>query len=76
VLSRRGMLLGVAGAAGAAGVTAAGVAGTVGVVEGVLPGRPRLQAALGLNGDPGRVPGVAPTGAGCFRTSWRSSGRE
>ncbi|MCW2850709.1 MAG: hypothetical protein JWM84_373 [Nocardioides sp.] len=45
---------------GAVGVTSAGATGTVGVVEGVLPGRPRLQAALGLNGEPGRVPDVAP----------------
>ncbi|WP_193611762.1 alpha/beta hydrolase-fold protein [Nocardioides lijunqiniae] len=54
MLSRRGVLL------GAAAVTTVGVAGTAGVVEGVLPGRPALQAALGLNGEPGRVPDIAP----------------
>lgn len=44
---------------GAGGVVAAGAVGAVGVYEGVLPGRPRIQAVLGLNGEPGRVPDVA-----------------
>ena len=53
--SRRAVLLGGTGvlAAGAVGVGA-------GVYEGVLPGRPQLQARLGLNGDVGRVPDVEP----------------
>lgn len=53
--SRRAVLLGGTGvlAAGAVGVGA-------GVYEGVLPGRPQLQARLGLNGEAGRVPDVEP----------------
>ncbi|MGZ6804437.1 MAG: alpha/beta hydrolase [Nocardioidaceae bacterium] len=54
MISRRALLLG--GAAGVVGVAAAGV----GVEQGVLPGRPFLQARLGLNGDAGVVPDVAP----------------
>ncbi|MET0521121.1 MAG: alpha/beta hydrolase-fold protein [Jiangellaceae bacterium] len=53
--SRRAILLGGLGV-GAAGVAAA----AVGVEEGVLPGRPLVQETLGLNGEPGRVPDVAP----------------
>ena len=53
--SRRALLLGAAGA-GAVGVAGVGV----GVQQGVLPGRPELQEALGLNGDPGRVPAAVP----------------
>ena len=75
MLSRRSLLLG-GGAAAAAAVVAAGV----GVDQGVLPGRPGLQALLGLNGPAGVVPDVAPgrvdTGAfvsdarGGVRTGW------
>lgn len=66
-VGRRGLLLGAAG-----GVTAAGVA-AFGVYEGVLPGRPRVQAALGLNGEPGRVPDVAwgPVENGSFVSEHR-----
>jgi enterochelin esterase-like enzyme len=54
VLSRRALIAG--------GVVAAGVgaASGVGIYEGVLPGRPRLQSLLGLNGDAGVVPDVEP----------------
>lgn len=46
---------------GAAGVAVASVAGTgIGVEQGVLPGRPWLQAHLGLNGEAGVVPDVEP----------------
>jgi enterochelin esterase-like enzyme len=55
VLSRRSLLL--SGAA-VGGVALAGVA--VGVEQGVLPGRPTIQAHLGLNGAAGVVPDVAP----------------
>ncbi len=53
--SRRAVLL---GGAGVAAVGAVGVG--AGVYEGVLPGRPQLQARLGLNGDAGKVPDVRP----------------
>ncbi len=49
------MLLG-----GAAVAAAAVVGGGVGVEQGVLPGRPWLQARLGLNGEAGVVPDVEP----------------
>jgi enterochelin esterase-like enzyme len=52
VLSRRTLLV---GGAVATGVAVAGAA--VGVEQGVLPGRPTVQARLGLNGSAGRVPG-------------------
>lgn len=53
--SRRAVLL------GGAGVVAAGTVGAgAGVYEGVLPGRPQLQALLGLNGEAGKVPDVEP----------------
>jgi len=54
VLSRRSFLTG--------GVVAAGVgaASGVGIYEGLLPGRPRLQELLGLNGEAGVVPDVEP----------------
>jgi enterochelin esterase-like enzyme len=53
--SRRAVLL------GGAGVVAVGAVGMgAGVYEGVLPGRPQLQARLGLNGEAGTVPQVAP----------------
>lgn len=55
MLSRRALLLG--GTAGAAAL-AAGVG--LGVEQGVLPGRPWLQARLGLNGEPGRIPVITP----------------
>jgi S-formylglutathione hydrolase FrmB len=54
VLSRRAVLLG-----GATAVAAAAAAG-VGVEQGALPGRPWLQAHLGLNGAAGVVPDVEP----------------
>jgi enterochelin esterase-like enzyme len=53
--TRRAVLLGGAGVV-AVGAAAAGA----GVYEGVLPGRPQLQARLGLNGEPGKVPDVRP----------------
>jgi len=37
-----------------------GAASGVGIFEGVLPGRPKLQALFGLNGDPGVVPDYEP----------------
>ncbi|GAB6986647.1 alpha/beta hydrolase [Nocardioides pyridinolyticus] len=53
MLSRRSLLLG--------GTAAALVAGAgYGVEQGVLPGRPWLQATLHLNGPAGTVPDVAP----------------
>jgi pimeloyl-ACP methyl ester carboxylesterase len=54
VLSRRSFLTG--------GVVAAGVGAVsgVGIYEGVLPGRPRLQALFGLNGEAGQVPDYEP----------------
>ena len=52
--TRRAVLL------GGAGVATAGVLGAGAVYEGVLPGRPQLQARLGLNGDVGTVPDVQP----------------
>lgn len=53
--SRRAVLL------GGTGVAVAGAVGVgVGVHQGVLPGRPQLQARLGLNGEAGVVPDVAP----------------
>lgn len=54
MLSRRAVLLG-----GATAVAAAAAAG-LGVEQGALPGRPWLQAHLGLNGAAGVVPDVAP----------------
>ena len=53
-LSRRGFFTG----AGAAAVV--GSAAGVGIYERVLPGRPQLQAALGLNGADGVVPDIEP----------------
>lgn len=51
--SRRAVLL------GGAGLAAVGVVGVgAGVYEGVLPGRPQIQAGLGLNGKAGTVPDV------------------
>ena len=54
MLSRRALLTGAGLAAGA------GAAGGVGIVEGLLPGRPHLQALFGLNGDAGVVPDYEP----------------
>lgn len=54
-LSRRGLLLGSTGV-GLGAVTAVGV----GVERGVLPGRPRVQHLLGLNGADGTIPDVTP----------------
>jgi enterochelin esterase-like enzyme len=53
--SRRAVLLGGAGA-----LTAGAVGAGAGVHAGVLPGRPGLQALLGLNGEAGKVPDVEP----------------
>ncbi|HET7068122.1 MAG TPA: hypothetical protein VFI21_11030 [Nocardioides sp.] len=53
-LSRRGLLIGAGGAAAALGTL--GVA----VDEGLLPGRTRLQHALGLTDPAGHVPDVRP----------------
>jgi S-formylglutathione hydrolase FrmB len=55
VLSRRTLLLG-----GTATAAALVVGAGVGVEQGALPGRPWAQAHLGLNGEPGKVPDVAP----------------
>lgn len=53
--SRRAVLL------GGTGVVAAGALGAgAGVYQGVLPGRPQVQALLGLNGEVGQVPDVVP----------------
>ena len=53
--TRRAVLL------GGAGITVIGAVGVgAGVYEGVLPGRPQLQARLGLNGEAGTVPDVQP----------------
>jgi hypothetical protein len=54
VPTRRAFLLG--GGVVAAGLVAAGV----GVEQGVLPGRPFIQARLGLNGEDGVIPDVEP----------------
>ena len=68
MLSRRTLLLG-GSAAGA--VLVAGAA--VGVEQGVLPGRPWLQAALHLNGPAGQIPDVepGPVESGSFVSSAR-----
>jgi predicted esterase len=66
--TRRAVLLG-----GTAGV-AVGLAGAgVGVQQGLLPGRPWLQAELGLNGEDGTVPDVepGPVEEGSFRSEAR-----
>jgi pimeloyl-ACP methyl ester carboxylesterase len=55
VPTRRAFLLGGAGIA-AAGLVGAGV----GIEQGVLPGRPFLQAHLGLNGEDGVIPDIEP----------------
>ena len=60
--------------AGGAAITTAGVAGAgFGVEQGVLPGRPWLQAHLGLNGDDGVVPDIepGPVQHGSFRSERR-----
>lgn len=54
MFSRRAVLLG-----GAAVTGGAGIAGT-GVQQGTLPGRPWVQAYLGLNGTAGTVPDAEP----------------
>ncbi len=53
-LSRRAVLLGGTATLGV------GAAGGVAVQQGVLPGRPQVQSLLGLNGEAGVVPDVAP----------------
>jgi hypothetical protein len=53
--TRRALLLGGAGAA-AIGLAAVGA----GIEQGVLPGRPFLQAHLGLDGDDGDIPDIEP----------------
>jgi enterochelin esterase-like enzyme len=55
VPTRRTFLLGGAGIA-TAGLVGAGI----GIEQGLLPGRPFLQAELGLNGEDGTIPDVAP----------------
>jgi enterochelin esterase-like enzyme len=46
---------------GSAGVVAAGAVGAgMGIEQGVLPGRPFLQAHLGLNGKDGVIPDIEP----------------
>ncbi|MDQ4055452.1 MAG: esterase family protein [Actinomycetota bacterium] len=55
MLSRRVLLLGAAGV----GVSGLGAAG-LGIHQGVLPGRPWMQAQLGLNGEDGVVPDTEP----------------
>ena len=55
VPTRRTFLLGGAGIA-TAGLVAAGI----GIEQGLLPGRPFLQAELGLNGEDGVIPDVEP----------------
>ena len=50
-MSRRALLL------GGVAVTAGAVGAGLGVAQGELPGRPWLQARLGLNGEAGLVPG-------------------
>jgi enterochelin esterase-like enzyme len=55
VPTRRTFLLGGAGVA-AAGLVGAGV----GIEQGVLPGRPFVQAHLGLNGGDGVIPDIEP----------------
>jgi enterochelin esterase-like enzyme len=53
--TRRAVLL------GGAGVAAVGLVGVgAGIEQGVLPGRPSIQAQLGLNGKDGTIPDVAP----------------
>jgi pimeloyl-ACP methyl ester carboxylesterase len=54
VLSRRALLTGGALASGVGAVTG------LGIYDGVLPGRPRLQELLGLNGAAGVVPDIEP----------------
>lgn len=54
MLSRRAFL------AGGLLATGVGAASGVGIYEGVLPGRPRLQALFGLNGEAGVVPDYEP----------------
>jgi enterochelin esterase-like enzyme len=51
--TRRAVLL------GGAGVVAVGLVGA-GIEQGVLPGRPFLQAHLGLDGKDGTIPDIAP----------------
>jgi S-formylglutathione hydrolase FrmB len=68
VLSRRTLLL---GGTSTGAVLLAGAA--VGVEQGVLPGRPWLQATLRLNGAAGKVPDVepGPVESGSFMSSAR-----
>jgi len=55
VATRRTFLL------GGAGIVAAGLVGVgVGIQQGELPGRPFLQAHLGLNGEDGVIPDIEP----------------
>jgi S-formylglutathione hydrolase FrmB len=71
VLSRRSLLLGGAGL-GVAGLAGGGL----GIYEGVVPGRPWLQANLGLNGEAGVVPDVepGPVEQGTFVSAARGGG--
>jgi S-formylglutathione hydrolase FrmB len=72
LLSRRALLLG-----GTASAAALAVGAGLGVERGALPGRPWLQAHLGLNGEPGRVPDVEPypVVTGSFRSEHRLGAR-
>ena len=54
MLGRRALLAGGAVAAGF------GAASGIGIYEGALPGRPRLQALFGLNGEAGVIPDIEP----------------
>jgi enterochelin esterase-like enzyme len=46
---------------GGVGIATAGLVGAgAGIEQGLLPGRPFLQARLGLNGEDGTIPDVAP----------------
>ena len=68
MLRRRTLLLGTAGV----GVVGLGAVG-LGVEQGVLPGRTRVRDLLGLNGEDGEVPDVAPGSIerGTFRSAHR-----
>jgi pimeloyl-ACP methyl ester carboxylesterase len=72
MLSRRTVLLG-----GTASAAALAAGSGVGVVQGALPGRPWLQAHLGLNGEPGKVPDAERSAvvSGSFRSAHRLGAR-
>ena len=72
MLSRRTVLLG-----GTATAAALVVGSGIGVEQGALPGRPWLQAHLGLNGAAGATPDVEPSVvvSGSFRSAHRLGAR-